>query len=274
MNRCHHQSDPATCPTCLHRAKKAGKPLLIAIHDAADQFSENHQALSGLMFNTLCAIVEDLVGPVVKAANDERDGYRDQTASACKGLERMNVKQSIMQATLDGVTLERDHAVATVAEYQAHLEKREKFKAYVHKRLDDAGVPKFDDGRECRIGARLDWMLSNERNTAAAVDVLSERMRQVSKEGWTAAHDDEHDDGSLAHAAATYALQGGGTTTGRFWPDSWAPDWFKPHDRRRSLVIAGALILAEIERIDRVPVNPEGNGPHDTGAAIHGQGGY
>ena len=32
------------------------------------------------------------------------------------------------------------------------------------------------------------------------------------------------------------------------WPYQWE---FKPADRRRELVKAGALILAEIERIDR-----------------------
>ena len=33
------------------------------------------------------------------------------------------------------------------------------------------------------------------------------------------------------------------------WP--WAAEWWKPKDCRRNLVRAGALILAEIERLDR-----------------------
>jgi len=89
--------------------------------------------------------------------------------------------------------------------------------------------------------------------TAAANDVLAERERQKSAEGWTPEHDDEHDDGSLAQAAACYLLNAQsipfscGNST--IWP--WAREWWKPKDRRRDLVRAGALILAEIERLDR-----------------------
>lgn len=37
-----------------------------------------------------------------------------------------------------------------------------------------------------------------------------------------------------------------------FWP--WQRKWWKPKDPRRDLVRAGALIIAEIERIDRAAV--------------------
>ena len=81
-------------------------------------------------------------------------------------------------------------------------------------------------------------------------DVLAERRRQIVAEGWTPEHDDGHAQGEMADAAALYAslrvrhIAGFAT-----WP--WSPDWFKPKDRRRDLVKAGALILAEIERLDR-----------------------
>ncbi len=35
--------------------------------------------------------------------------------------------------------------------------------------------------------------------------IAAERQRQMTAEGWTHEHDDEHDDGSLATAAACYA---------------------------------------------------------------------
>lgn len=93
-----------------------------------------------------------------------------------------------------------------------------------------------------------------------ALDLIAaERERQKSGEGWTAEHDDAHTDGSLAHAAAAYAMPGdvrsmfdefGGNA---LWPESWGIEWFKPtpHDRVRELVKAGALIVAEIERLQR-----------------------
>lgn len=91
--------------------------------------------------------------------------------------------------------------------------------------------------------------------TPAAIDVLAERRRQVEAEGWTPEHDDAYDSGSLAKAAACYALSSVGVRGDddaqlRFWP--WLDTWWKPSTPRRDLVKAGALILAEIERLDRV----------------------
>jgi|GEM_PF-2414678 len=102
----------------------------------------------------------------------------------------------------------------------------------------------------------------------AAKDVLQERREQVTREGWTPEHDDKHGKGEMANAAAVYAhvatlsegllssvvedpVRGRAdiVVARRLWP--WAVDWFKPKDRRSNLVRAGALIIAEIERLDR-----------------------
>jgi len=101
----------------------------------------------------------------------------------------------------------------------------------------------------------------------AELDVIEERERQVSVEGWTPEHDDQHRDGAMARAAAAYCL-GQCELTGRvqdgkrflmwrstIWP--WSAEWWKPKDRRRDLVRAGALILAEIERLDRAAARGE-----------------
>ncbi|HBZ7606333.1 hypothetical protein [Klebsiella pneumoniae] len=99
--------------------------------------------------------------------------------------------------------------------------------------------------------------------TAAAADVLAERKRQVSVEGWTPSHDDAHKNNEMAFAAACYAfhaaaaswdLEDCGTEydshpAPKNWP--WEPEWWKPKSARADLVRAGALILAELERIDR-----------------------
>lgn len=87
--------------------------------------------------------------------------------------------------------------------------------------------------------------------TKAAEDVLAERRRQVEQEGWTTSHDDQHTDGSLAQAAACYAWPWHRSyEPPLLWP--WALHWWKPKDRRSDLVRAGALIIAEIERLDRI----------------------
>lgn len=92
-----------------------------------------------------------------------------------------------------------------------------------------------------------------DADTAAAHDVFAERQRQKEVEGWNTNHDDGHDCGEMASAAACYALHtepvGNVGDYLRFWP--WDSRWWKPRDRRHNLVRAGALILAEIERWDR-----------------------
>lgn len=86
----------------------------------------------------------------------------------------------------------------------------------------------------------------------ALEDIAAERRRQVEAEGWTPEHDDRHRSGQMATAAACYAMPRDGLpvfAVSRFWPWTWS--WWKPKDRRRDLVRAGALIVAEIERLDR-----------------------
>lgn len=93
---------------------------------------------------------------------------------------------------------------------------------------------------------------------SSGVDAIAEeRWRQRVEEGWTLEHDDAHDQGEMARAAACYALIAGSLDRSswrgeipNFWP--WAAKWWKPKDRRRDLVKAGALIAAEIERLDRL----------------------
>ncbi len=95
----------------------------------------------------------------------------------------------------------------------------------------------------------------------AWIDVQEERRRQITAEGWTPEHDDEHSHGQMARAAACYALAGSsapndGTAAllvSLAWP--WDQQWWKPTSARRDLVKACALALAEIERLDRAGIS-------------------
>lgn len=114
--------------------------------------------------------------------------------------------------------------------------------------------------RVARIG--LTAALAGRPRDSALELIGAERQRQVDVEGWTPAHDDEHDDHQLSEAAAAYAL-GVREAVGldgqrvRLWP--WDAGAFKPTARIRDLVKAGALIVAEIERLQRATA-PKGEG--------------
>jgi hypothetical protein len=99
---------------------------------------------------------------------------------------------------------------------------------------------------------------SPEAVARAALDVLTERRRQIEAEGWVPGHDDLHTSGEIALAAGAYALSSTFYHADPYaavlsvWP--WDRKWLKPTTPRRDLVKAGALILAEIERLDRAAI--------------------
>lgn len=92
----------------------------------------------------------------------------------------------------------------------------------------------------------------------ALEDIATERQRQTKAEGWSPEHDDTHTKFELASAASCYAIHAQYVDRDKIAPDNppawwpWDGSWWKPTDRRRDLVKAGALIVAEIERLDRM----------------------
>ena len=107
--------------------------------------------------------------------------------------------------------------------------------------------------------------------------ITQERERQMSQEGWDAEYDDQHTEGELALVAALYAtpiplFAERRSNKGVSFVDPWPwfdtievtrygdglttqmPAWDKrkKHKKLRKLVIAGALIAAEIDRLQRV----------------------
>jgi len=85
----------------------------------------------------------------------------------------------------------------------------------------------------------------------AAADIITERQRQITAEGHKPDRDDCYSFGELALAAAGYAASAGGARSIGRQLFRWDNVHWKPSTPRRDLVKAGALILAEIERIDR-----------------------
>lgn len=101
--------------------------------------------------------------------------------------------------------------------------------------------------------------------------IAAERERQVGEEGWGPEHDRRHTKHQLARAAACYAMPepvfvkregADGMTFRTPWPRIWVSNlagrgegwhpWRRPRaDRITELVRAGALIAAEIDRLQR-----------------------
>lgn len=102
-----------------------------------------------------------------------------------------------------------------------------------------------------KIGAYM----TNRLDGAALI--AEERLRQIEVERWTSDHDAGHDEGQLLAAADCYLahVQEGSPCydmddyVETHWP--WSPEAWKPKDPIRDLVRAGALIAAEIDRLQR-----------------------
>lgn len=147
----------------------------------------------------------------------------------------------------------RDELLRRLSLGTGALQKIEKLAQHIMTNIPDGIVGK--GAVETAIDL-LDAAYADRDDTATRgiIDIARERERQMSEEGWSIEHDDAHTDGSLARAAATYALGSSGPTNyalSHAWPTAWSAKWYKPTTPRRDLVIAGALILAEIERMDR-----------------------
>lgn len=107
---------------------------------------------------------------------------------------------------------------------------------------------------------RHEWLAQTQH---VIDDIHIERQRQYDVEGREPQHDDLYcgnNGGELALAGAAYAISGASysaptgikpqleTAARNGWPFT---NGFKPKDARRDLVRAAALLVAEIERLDR-----------------------
>lgn len=122
--------------------------------------------------------------------------------------------------------------------------------------LGHAGGHGFSDGSgDWPDGASVPGRAADTTDTRdGATLIAAERQRQVTSEGWTPEHDDQHESGELAQAARCYldAPEVWSPHLPVGWP--WEPGAWKPTpaDRVCELIKAGALVAAEIDRLQRL----------------------
>lgn len=132
---------------------------------------------------------------------------------------------------------------------------------------DAYGLPSAANQKQARVIEAIDAVKAeinsflaahSGKNSDAIGEVIAERERQISREGWTAEHDAMHPVGQLARAGAGYAKFAFANRHAPpvNWP--WDEKWWKPKSPRRNLIRAAALIIAEIERMDRIEYDPPG----------------
>lgn len=104
----------------------------------------------------------------------------------------------------------------------------------------------------------LQWLRDNQHSGVAAI--MDERERQI-QTGFTAEHDDQHADGSIATCG--WIIARGQAVAGCGWDSVHANNILRNHygDRIHQLAIAGSLIAAEIDRLTRLQPESQPNNP-------------
>lgn len=106
----------------------------------------------------------------------------------------------------------------------------------------------------------FDSILNPSKNNLSGVHlIMQERFRQVSQEKYNKQHDVKHVNGELANAGALYAMTSdqidfmnhhwGNDMYLTLWPFDLESLKFTPENRIKQLTKAGALIAAEIDRL-------------------------
>lgn len=204
----------------------------------------------------------------IAAVEKERDAWRAATGLASLTPEQAGERIDAMDDRL----ADAEGVISHLCEHTSHDDYCGVFRGIGN-----------DPPRECTCGldaalARVAaWREGTSTNYSAFPNgsgvslIAAERKRQVEVEGYNPEHDDEHLYGDLADAAACYAIVGAATShgaTARDFPISlihqgdaltwpWDDDDWKPSDDPiRNLVKAGALIAAEIDRLQRAKEAP------------------
>jgi hypothetical protein len=235
----------------LNRLAKEKRPGLIALEHRLEKTEERERALEEAL--------KRIAGTI------ERDGYANAALAAVAEVASSALAASPGEPEGQPERIEWWDEPERNARYYRHIGCDEGDQHWIVP-LDDCPAPTREDHEcvRCALIVRLVARdIQSDHGPGEPSDALGliarERERQISEEGWTPEHDDEHSLGELRMAARAYTGDPGrGKVAPLGWP--WDPSAWKPSgDPARNLVKAGALIVAEIERLQRVQVG-ESNG--------------
>lgn len=212
----------------------------------------------------------------IKRLRESSDRRESQAAEAMRMLwlvvreagapDGVTIPMRAMAATdWSTCALRRDDDLATggvrlvaVSRGEAVRPRRTQHQAMHQQLLDMLGASDHQ-GAAARIGelAGLELLLTTGGAGRGVTAIAQERRRQIEGERFDPTADQQYHQGELAKAAACYVMRVAlrededpdATAVPSLWP--WARCWWKPKDRRSNLVRAGALIAAELDRMDR-----------------------
>ncbi|HHG5584236.1 TPA: hypothetical protein ACPWS7_006111 [Pseudomonas aeruginosa] len=224
-------------------------------HDAA---LAEVAGLRSLLNSLLCYVERDI--DRMRSDRDKSDNKEIYDRSISLAMERLKAAQNAVFTTEPGCDTAVELAAQTTQAQHSVPEVSGIGRDFAYPRsvvLYLRTEPTDDDLRAIHDGLRSLAAAPGKEVPQAWLDVQAERRRQVEAEGWTPEHDDLYCAAELPRAAAAYILNGANDEAPAIWP--FSAKWWKPRDARSNYVRASALILAEIERLDRAAPGKEGN---------------
>ncbi|MCC0497246.1 hypothetical protein LJG12_22690 [Pseudomonas aeruginosa] len=207
-------------------------------YSVLSEYADKHR----LHFNNLCAVVRSAL-IALPAQSQHSAGYAE--ARQCVNCRHIGINDAA------------DYAACHDCRWTGPEPDEDKCPGCAGENCMAAACPECGGRYELVAEANIATPVAQGGQVPQAwLDVQAERRRQITAEGWTPEHDDLYCAAELPRAAAAYILNGANDEAPAIWP--FVAKWWKPRDARSNYVRASALILAEIERLDRAAPGKEG----------------
>lgn len=262
-----------TLPAPRNRAAEWGGYLATSVDRLLNAINEYHEAQEAVENDDEGADAKlehanEVLGEYMQGARSSAYEFRRRVEQDAREAVPAAAAPDVLRAEANRYRAALEHIERTAQRSRSESRRDRWIAARARGALDNTShwraidLPKSVDTASERV--RLKHRISeleaeNERLKAlvphvspAALAVLGERHRQATVEGFDHARDDQNMGSEMAQAAACYALESAVPHYGRApmgWP--WASMWWKPSTPRRNLEKAGALILAELDRLIR-----------------------